>query len=141
MVVVALCGLLAIGCTSGIEDHPDSAGPSPDESARRPLTVDQYETTIECAGTQGIYPRATGTLTNNADQSTVFEIWVEFYADDELVDASNAFTETLADGETGTWNTITDVREADQCEVACVDRAHPTDPNRRENCQAYADRF
>lgn len=120
-------------------DAPTSS-PSVDDLAAMRLQQDDYLTTVDCSGKQGVFPKAAGTLTNQANQTTFFNIYVGFTVSGELVDISNAFTETLEHGETGGWETFTPAREADGCSVLCVDRKHPTDPNRKENCAAFANR-
>lgn len=106
------------------------------------LGPNEYDTTIDCSGAkQGIYPKAVGTLKNKSQQDTLFHIYVAWTRAGEPVDLGVTYTKTVDSGETCPWETFTTVKDADGCEVVCVDRQHPTDPNRSENCRAYKDRL
>lgn len=110
-----------------------------EEAAYPPLKPSDFSTTITC-GHQGVFPNATGQLTNRTNRSLGFEIWVAFKTSDgEVLDYSNAFARSLAAGESGDWETLTHVKSATDCEVVCVDQIHSFNRNERANCRRYAD--
>lgn len=113
---------------------------SPDEQALDRLTPEAYTTTVSCfAAKQGIYPKAIGTLTNKSRNRTFFHVYLEWRRGGALVDLNVTYTGNIAPGETGAWDTFTPVKDADSCAVVCVDRQHPTDPNKLENCGVLRD--
>ncbi len=142
-VTLAACGSTADG-TPTVEESPDdavAATPWSPYADYPPLTPNDYSTTINCNDRQGIFPAASGTLTNLTHHAVGFEVWVTFTAPGGGVALSNAFTgDKVSPGGVGTWKTFTvRMSQLSSCQIVCVGEVIPIKRAPRMNCQEWAD--